>query len=185
VAQARRTWTVDRQSGASVGNRSPWIAGILGGLIVVVVGAYLTGHLPGGGSFSRDLDRGLNSGRLDQRPTTRVGPWGYKSGLVSETLPDSSRLPENRRAVKTWTIENEGHWTWTGLTLRRVTPREVSTDATVPLPTTAPGERCTIRVPLRTPGAPGRVEEKWALFDAQGKRILPPGGELTINLVVQ
>jgi hypothetical protein len=111
--------------------------------------------------------------------------------LVSETVPNGSRVSPNEDFIKVWRLKNSGTTTWANY--RAVYVQNPGGGVTnlnlhsfgasiVPVPVAAPGDIIDLSLPMRAPTAPGSYMSYWQLQNAVGA---PFGPLLDVRIEVQ
>lgn len=108
--------------------------------------------------------------------------------FIGETVADGTLMTPGQRFEKTWTIRNAGRIEWTGRFLTRVGiaagPGLITTPHRTPLPTTAPGDELTIRVPCVAQFVEGTSRAVFKMTDGHD-RLYFPQPHYTVGLQVQ
>ncbi len=90
------------------------------------------------------------------------------------TVPDNSVVAPGQSFTKTWRIRNRGTCTWDGgYTLGFVSGQAMTTQASVPVPATAPGATADVSIPMTAPTTTGKVQGFWQLRSPNGVRFGP------------
>jgi surface antigen len=101
------------------------------------------------------------------------------------TIPDRSVVDAGTTFTKTWAFTNTGTVTWTGYTLKLVSPpSDVNFyPASVSIPTTKPGQQVSISVTLTAPNpAHAAQESTWQIRNSAGVAI--SGGTATLKVTI-
>lgn len=133
-----------------------------------------------GGSAGGSAGRGLP---VDYCPSDR-------SELVGETVPDGTMVGPGQEFDKSWRLRNAGDRPWVDRHLtRQGRPGPVGwlrSPASVPIPSTRPGEEVEITVPLRAPLMPGSSVAYFKMTDDAGRPYFPdrPFGPLSCSVLI-
>lgn len=100
-----------------------------------------------------------------------------RAELVGETVPDGTRVVRDQPFEKTWEIRNSGERPWHDRWLTRQgapgTPGWLRSPSREPVPTAAPGEVVTVRMPLQAPSQVGASTAYFKLTDEAGRLYYP------------
>jgi len=112
---------------------------------------------------------------VDIAPTTRRGD---QSRFIRDiTIPDGAILAPGEPFEKVWEIQNIGTVPWKNRRLRRIGIcsglGRLTSEPSFPLPHTAPGEMCLVRIDLVAPVQPGSYYAAWKMVDSAGRECLP------------
>ncbi|MFR9731317.1 NBR1-Ig-like domain-containing protein [Saccharopolyspora sp. MS10] len=102
---------------------------------------------------------------------------GDASLMLSETVPDGTRIAAGTSVVKSWEIMNVGRVPWTGRYLEQTGERIGSGDCTAPgrvwIRDTPPGERVRVIVPVLAGDRVGQCKISWKMVDENGDLFFP------------
>ena len=103
--------------------------------------------------------------------------------FVSETIPDGSIYPPNRRLTKTWTFRNTGTCTWTTEYQLVFTGGERMSGPEVQFfeEYVAPNDLTVIELDFITPVKEGSYRGRWQLQNEQGDRIYDVWAEVVVS----
>lgn len=94
------------------------------------------------------------------------------------TYRDGTDVTPSQSINKTWRLRNSGDSTWHNFRLKFASGDQMGAPASVPVPTTAPGQTVDITVPMTAPSNPRTYRGDWRLVDNQGVTVdvCPPSG---------
>lgn len=104
------------------------------------------------------------------------------------TVPDGSLLAPGERFEKIWEIQNSGSVAWIARSLQRVGacsgPGRITSDPTVVVPDTPPGNLCAVRAELVAPLDPGSYYAAWKMVDSDGQVVFRRQRPLFVSIDV-
>lgn len=103
-------------------------------------------------------------------PTTALTECTDNSAFITDvTIPDGKVIPVGATVIKTWRITNTGTCSWGAGYQFVFTGGEVMTPSTViSVPSTAPGAKVDLSVPITAPNTPGSYTGNWRLQSSSG-----------------
>ena len=109
-------------------------------------------------------------------------------GVSTQRRTTAAATPCSERLEKVWEIQNVGSVEWEGRHLRRVGassgPGRLTTEPLTPVPRTAPGQICLIRLTIEAPRQPGTYYAAWKMVGAGGNEILAKQSPLFVSVDV-